>query len=193
MFLEITLSGKFWLSHVLIFRKISFSHKNIFYNNNEIFSEKLHFFWWKCKSFQGNKISKHQIFFPSWDQLLHMKKNKMFLGLFSVCVDVWKRILCDPEWTHFIFLPSSDFCSLDSSISVFVSLRSRAVAAGSGRRQIHVFFRRSWISVHLAGHQPASRVHHTCGAEPSWETQRHEQSLLEVQTWSDPQSLDGLM
>lgn len=67
-----------------------------------------------------------------------------------------------------------------------VSLLSWAVvAAHSGCDQNHGVCRWSHAPLHHPGCQPAHRVRHTRGATPTRETQRHEQSLLEVRaSWS---------
>ena len=103
MFLEITLSGKFWLSHVLIFRKISFSHKNIFYNNNEIFSEKLHFF------FDENVNLFRETKFP----------NIRFFSHPGINFCTWRRIKCSWDFFLSVLTCEKESCVIQSEHILF--------------------------------------------------------------------------
>lgn len=191
-----------------------------FLTKKMIFSEKSAFFYENLSLLRETHFSLKNTFFPQ-KLHLKFSNIRFFFSLPGINFCTWRRIkfswdvfclwrrmknnlvvskvntfnfICHVFVRRVLWLVLVCRLPLDSPVSfiLFISLRSRAVAAGSGRRQSHVVFRRSWISVHLAGHQSAGRVHHTCGAEPSWETQRHEQSLLEARTWSHSQSLDGL-
>lgn len=146
---------------------------------------------------------------PKHNNIIHTSKKASNLSQLRtknsgiVACKMILKMYCKTQWTMFSmlsvcicrsklqFVARGGFQShpvvvfLGEMILLFVSLcpsplRPEVLAARSGCRQGHVILRWSRLSLHHPGHQSPSRVRHTRGAEPPWETQRHEQSVLEA-------------
>lgn len=98
--------------------------------------------------------------------------------------------LCSFLFHYFQRSYNNDSCSVTMFAVCFHTclrlLRQGLMDACSLCCQSDVIFSWSHLSVHHPGHQSPCREHHACGASPSRENQRHEQSLLEARAIKEP-------